>query len=65
MCCFLRNVPDWFKSALFNELYYLTDGGTVWFAFDDTWTESEPHLSTYTLDLFKKHGRFAYLECEL
>ncbi|OON20219.1 hypothetical protein X801_03903 [Opisthorchis viverrini] len=22
--------PDWYKSALFNELYYLTDGGTVW-----------------------------------
>ncbi|VDP95070.1 unnamed protein product [Echinostoma caproni] len=24
------NLPDWYKSALFNELYYLTDGGTVW-----------------------------------
>jgi non-lysosomal glucosylceramidase len=22
--------PDWFKAALFNELYYLVDGGTVW-----------------------------------
>ncbi len=22
--------PDWFKTALFNELYYLVDGGTVW-----------------------------------
>jgi non-lysosomal glucosylceramidase len=22
--------PDWYKSALFNELYYLVDGGTAW-----------------------------------
>ncbi len=22
--------PDWYKTALFNELYYLVDGGTVW-----------------------------------
>ncbi len=25
-----RNLPPWYKSALFNELYYLSDGGTVW-----------------------------------
>ena len=30
--------PDWYKGALFNELYYLVDGGTVW-------TDGEPfHL---------------------
>ncbi len=23
-------LPDWYKTALFNELYYLADGGTVW-----------------------------------
>ncbi|VDL18281.1 unnamed protein product [Hymenolepis diminuta] len=22
--------PDWYKSAIFNELYYIADGGTVW-----------------------------------
>jgi non-lysosomal glucosylceramidase len=27
--------PDWYKSALINELYYLVDGGTVW-------TDGEP-----------------------
>src|SRR4029453_1463196 len=27
--------PDWYKCALFNELYYLVDGGTVW-------TDGEP-----------------------
>ena len=24
--------PDWYKATLFNELYYLVDGGTVWTA---------------------------------
>ncbi len=24
------NLPDWYKQALFNELYYLTSGGTLW-----------------------------------
>ena len=23
-------LPDWFKSAVFNELYFLADGGSVW-----------------------------------
>jgi non-lysosomal glucosylceramidase len=27
--------PDWYKGALFNELYYLVDGGTIW-------TDGEP-----------------------
>jgi non-lysosomal glucosylceramidase len=32
------NRPDWYKNALFNELYFLVDGGTVW-------TDGEPfHL---------------------
>ncbi len=24
------DLPDWFKSALFNELYYLVEGGVIW-----------------------------------
>nr|CUU97825.1 non lysosomal glucosylceramidase [Hymenolepis microstoma] len=24
------HLPDWYKSALFNELYFVSDGGTVW-----------------------------------
>ncbi|VEL11311.1 unnamed protein product [Protopolystoma xenopodis] len=24
------NLPSWYKSALFNELYFISDGGTVW-----------------------------------
>lgn len=41
------DLPDWFKMALFNELYDLTDGGTLWSAAD----ENNPV------------GRFAVLEC--
>lgn len=39
--------PDWFKMALFNELYILTGGGTLWTAA----TEQDPV------------GQFAVLEC--
>lgn len=28
--CLPRSLPAWYKSALFNELYFLADGGTVW-----------------------------------
>lgn len=29
-----RNLPDWYKGALFNETYFVSDGGTVWFTFE-------------------------------
>jgi len=41
------DLPNWFKSALFNELYILTAGGTLWSAADDR----DPL------------GQFAVLEC--
>ena len=41
------DLPDWFKMALFNELYLLTDGGTLWTAA----TEDDPL------------GQFGVLEC--
>jgi non-lysosomal glucosylceramidase len=41
------DLPNWFKMALFNELYILTDGGTLWSAA----TEQDPV------------GQFAVLEC--
>ncbi|GBF81307.1 GH116 family glycosyl hydrolase [Aphanothece sacrum] len=31
-----EDLPDWFKMALFNELYLLTDGGTLWSAASET-----------------------------
>jgi non-lysosomal glucosylceramidase len=57
--------PDWYKAAIFNELYYLVDGGTVW-------TDGLPIVpadkstavtrsAAITSD--DDHGRFAILEC--
>lgn len=45
--------PDWYKAALFNELYYLVDGGTFWEAGEVLGPEPEPDDA----------GRFALLEC--
>lgn len=42
-----KGLPAWFKMALFNELYLLTDGGTIWSAVD----ENNPK------------GQFGVLEC--
>lgn len=42
-----QDLPHWFKMALFNELYLLTDGGTLWTAA----TELDPI------------GQFGVLEC--
>src|SRR5919202_1276331 len=42
-----EDLPNWFKMALFNELYLLADGGTLWTAADDR----DPV------------GQFAVLEC--
>jgi non-lysosomal glucosylceramidase len=44
--------PDWYKTALFNELYYLVDGGTVW-------TNGRVGDEAAAEGL----GHFAYLEC--
>ncbi len=50
----LSSLPDWFKTVLFNELYFVADGGTVWF--DMT---NEPDVKHQVV---KEYGRFAYLE---
>jgi non-lysosomal glucosylceramidase len=42
-----QDLPNWFKMALFNELYILTDGGTLWSAA----SEQDPV------------GQFGVLEC--
>lgn len=51
-----KRLPAWFKSALFNETYYITDGGTVWLLPDkkeDFTSETDPRA---------EFGRFGYLE---
>jgi len=49
------SLPDWFKSAIFNELYFLADGGSVWLEID----EGERLMKT---DLRHEYGRWGYLE---
>lgn len=51
-----RDLPDWYKSAIFNELYFISDGGSVWLNVDNSADEykfDDPRLA---------YGRFAYLE---
>ncbi|MBN1681615.1 MAG: glucosylceramidase [Anaerolineae bacterium] len=45
--------PLWYKTALFNELYYVADGGTAW----EHGRVGEPEPDPDYM------GRFAYLEC--
>lgn len=30
------DLPDWYKSAIFNELYFISDGGTLWVTVEQT-----------------------------
>ena len=55
--CF-SELPAWFKSALFNELYFISDGGTVWL---DIKRKKDSHGNLIP-EHVKKYGRFAYLE---
>ena len=48
-----RSLPDWYKSALFNETYFIADGGSIWLDVSDDLTVPE-HV--------RKWGRFGYLE---
>jgi non-lysosomal glucosylceramidase len=57
--------PDWYKGALFNELYFLVDGGTVW-------TDGDPFRAPGPGPVEKRSadaeatdslGHFAVLEC--
>ena len=50
-------MPSWYKSALFNELYFVADGGTVWLDVDHV-TDNKTPIPEFV----KEHGRFAYLE---
>ncbi|CAF4952834.1 unnamed protein product [Pieris macdunnoughi] len=47
------NIPDWLKSALMNELYYVADGGTIWFDVSEDFPETDPRHD---------FGVFGYLE---
>ena len=54
------NKPDWFKSMLINEVYYLADGGTIWtggrYQEEQTNEEEKPKM-------VKQEEHFGVLEC--
>lgn len=60
-------LPDWYKSAIFNELYYIADGGTVWLCVDED-DASGAGIGRHAAgalpwdDPRLAYGRFAYLE---
>jgi len=41
-------LPDWYKSALFNESYFVSDGGSVWLNIEEqelkNFAENDPRL---------------------
>ncbi|XP_065764446.1 non-lysosomal glucosylceramidase isoform X3 [Muntiacus reevesi] len=58
-----RSLPAWYKSALFNELYFLADGGTVWLEVpEDCLPEELAGGMGQLRPLLREYGRFAYLE---
>ncbi|XP_044300731.1 non-lysosomal glucosylceramidase [Varanus komodoensis] len=57
-------LPPWYKSALFNELYFLADGGTLWVELlpDDAAALGAGQGLSQLLPVLREYGRFAYLE---
>ncbi|KAL2079270.1 hypothetical protein ACEWY4_025014 [Coilia grayii] len=61
------SLPSWYKSALFNELYFVADGGTVWVELPEDADVSGGLRSDQgglpaQPPVIKEYGRFAYLE---
>ena len=60
------NLPAWYKSALFNELYYVSDGGTVWVdPVESVDGRIVPLRNNTAPALVQEYGKFAYLEGEV
>ncbi|XP_006143226.1 non-lysosomal glucosylceramidase [Tupaia chinensis] len=58
-----RSLPAWYKSALFNELYFLADGGTVWLEVPEDSLPEELGGGMHQLrPILRDYGRFGYLE---
>ncbi|KAJ8948373.1 hypothetical protein NQ317_009465 [Molorchus minor] len=51
------DLPDWYKSALFNQSYFISDGGGVWLSLNEGEAKTLPRS-----DPRRTYGRFAYLE---
>ncbi|RZC10207.1 non-lysosomal glucosylceramidase [Asbolus verrucosus] len=53
----VQELPDWYKSALFNETYFVSDGGTIWVTVDSEEAKKLPKGDP-RIEL----GKFALLE---
>ncbi|KAL3286494.1 hypothetical protein HHI36_000999 [Cryptolaemus montrouzieri] len=51
------NLPAWFKTGVFNQLYFVSDGGSIWLSIEKEQSNKLPDS-----DPRKTYGRFAYLE---
>ncbi|KAM8960983.1 non-lysosomal glucosylceramidase [Pelodytes ibericus] len=60
------DLPSWYKSALFNELYFVADGGTVWLEVPPDSQDNLLRMRSQDMpgmqSLLQEYGRFAYLE---
>lgn len=53
--------PDWFKTFLINELYFIADGGTIWTS--GKVPPEEENQTARTLTVRKQEEHFGTLEC--
>lgn len=53
------DLPKWYKSMLFNETYYISDGGTIW---TNGQPEENENKDSIILPEDKEYGHFSYLE---
>eukprot|EP01118_Nematostelium_gracile_P005718 TRINITY_DN1816_c0_g1_i1.p1 TRINITY_DN1816_c0_g1~~TRINITY_DN1816_c0_g1_i1.p1 ORF type:complete len:922 (-),score=224.06 TRINITY_DN1816_c0_g1_i1:38-2803(-) len=56
------HLPNYYKGALFNELYYLVDGGTVWTVECPTAIDRNCQRKHHNHETSEEIGHFAYLE---
>ena len=48
-----RSLPDWYKSALFNESYFIADGGSIWLDVSDDTTLPD-HVRNGSIWIFRR-----------
>jgi non-lysosomal glucosylceramidase len=58
-----RSRPDWYASALFNELYFMVDGGTLWTDGPPMPADGMPERPGAAAGDGGAFGRFAQIEC--
>ncbi|XP_052099238.1 non-lysosomal glucosylceramidase-like isoform X1 [Mytilus californianus] len=58
-----KNLPSWYKSALFNELYFVSDGGSLWLDMaEEKDGQIQRKISPTEPEVIQEYGKFGYLE---